>query len=87
LEEKSCSCHSELRASATDVEPKRRHCVILLRAHTFDIILANARIDLLIVSPSRKWLAGGRLTVIDAMNVQSDSRKPLVALARQNLGE
>src|SRR3954470_3723874 len=32
---------------------------------------------------ARKRLAGGRLTVIDATNVQSDSRKPLVALARE----
>lgn len=30
-----------------------------------------------------KRLAAGRLTVIDATNVQPDSRKPLVALARQ----
>jgi protein phosphatase len=32
---------------------------------------------------ARKRLAGGRLTVIDATNVQPDSRKPLVALARE----
>jgi protein phosphatase len=32
---------------------------------------------------SRKRLAAGRLTVIDATNVQPDSRKPLVALARE----
>src|SRR5713226_9168491 len=31
-----------------------------------------------------KRLALGRLTVIDATNVQPDSRKPLVALARQH---
>src|SRR6201987_153203 len=31
---------------------------------------------------ARKPLAAGRLTVIDATNVQPDSRKPLVALAR-----
>ena len=31
----------------------------------------------------RKRLAAGRLTVIDATNVQPDSRKPLVALARE----
>src|SRR6478735_956744 len=30
-----------------------------------------------------KRLAAGRLTVIDATNVQPDARKPLVALARQ----
>jgi protein phosphatase len=30
-----------------------------------------------------KRLAGGRLTVIDATNVQQDARKPLVALARK----
>src|SRR4051812_23542432 len=30
-----------------------------------------------------KRLAAGRLTVIDATNVQVDARKPLVALARQ----
>jgi protein phosphatase len=30
---------------------------------------------------ARKRLAAGRLTVIDATNVQPDSRKPLVALA------
>lgn len=32
---------------------------------------------------ARKRLTGGRLTVIDATNVQPDSRKPLVALARE----
>jgi protein phosphatase len=32
---------------------------------------------------ARKRLAAGRLTVVDATNVQSDSRKPLVALARE----
>ncbi len=32
---------------------------------------------------ARKRLAAGRLTVIDATNVQSDARKPLVALARE----
>jgi protein phosphatase len=32
---------------------------------------------------ARKRLAAGRLTVIDATNVQPDSRKPLVALARE----
>jgi protein phosphatase len=32
---------------------------------------------------ARKRLAAGRLTVIDATNVQADSRKPLVALARE----
>ncbi|MBI3946261.1 MAG: polynucleotide kinase-phosphatase [Armatimonadetes bacterium] len=30
-----------------------------------------------------KRLAGGRLTVVDATNVQAEARKPLVALARQ----
>jgi protein phosphatase len=30
-----------------------------------------------------KRLSGGRLTVVDATNVQSEARKPLVALARQ----
>src|SRR5437899_12484105 len=30
-----------------------------------------------------KRLAGAKLTVIDATNVQEESRKPLVALARQ----
>lgn len=32
---------------------------------------------------TRKRLAGSRLTVIDATNVQTESRKPLVALARE----
>jgi len=32
---------------------------------------------------ARKRLAAGRLTVIDATNVQPESRKPLVALARE----
>ncbi len=32
---------------------------------------------------ARKRLAGGRLTVVDATNVQPDSRKSLVALARE----
>lgn len=32
---------------------------------------------------ARKRLAAGRLTVVDATNVQQDSRKPLVALARE----
>lgn len=32
---------------------------------------------------TRKRLAAGRLTVVDATNVQQDSRKPLVALARE----
>ena len=32
---------------------------------------------------ARKRLAAGRLTVIDATNVQPDSRKPLVALSRE----
>jgi protein phosphatase len=32
---------------------------------------------------ARKRLAGGRLTVIDATNVQPDSRKSLIALARE----
>ena len=32
---------------------------------------------------ARKRLAAGKLTVIDATNVQPDSRKPLVALARE----
>jgi len=32
---------------------------------------------------ARKRLAAGRLTVIDATNVQPDSRKPLIALARE----
>jgi protein phosphatase len=32
---------------------------------------------------ARKRLAAGRLTVIDATNVQPDSRKPLVELARE----
>jgi protein phosphatase len=31
----------------------------------------------------RKRLAGGRLTVVDATNVQPEARKPLVALARE----
>ncbi|HLG12101.1 MAG TPA: polynucleotide kinase-phosphatase [Dehalococcoidia bacterium] len=31
-----------------------------------------------------KRLAGGRLTVVDATNVQPEARKPLVALAREN---
>jgi protein phosphatase len=32
---------------------------------------------------ARKRLAAGRLTVVDATNVQPDSRKPLIALARE----
>src|SRR5919205_1184080 len=32
---------------------------------------------------ARKRLAAGRLTVVDATNVQVESRRPLVALARQ----
>ena len=32
---------------------------------------------------ARKRLAAGRLTVVDATNVQPDARKPLVALARE----
>src|ERR687885_2386780 len=32
---------------------------------------------------ARKRLAGGRLTVVDATNVQRDARRPLVALARE----
>ena len=32
---------------------------------------------------ARKRLAAGRLTVVDATNVQPDSRKPLVELARE----
>src|SRR5580698_1669944 len=32
---------------------------------------------------ARKRLAAGKLTVVDATNVQSESRKPLVALARE----
>ena len=32
---------------------------------------------------ARKRLASGRLTVVDATNVQTESRKPLVALARE----
>ncbi|MGA8763060.1 MAG: polynucleotide kinase-phosphatase [Candidatus Sulfotelmatobacter sp.] len=32
---------------------------------------------------ARKRLAGGRLTVVDATNVQAEARKPLVALARE----
>jgi protein phosphatase len=32
---------------------------------------------------ARKRLAAGRLTVIDATNVQAESRKPLIALARE----
>lgn len=32
---------------------------------------------------ARKRLAAGKLTVIDATNVQSESRKPLIALARE----
>ena len=32
---------------------------------------------------ARKRLAAGRLTVVDATNVQPESRKPLVELARQ----
>jgi protein phosphatase len=32
---------------------------------------------------ARKRLAGGRLTVVDATNVQPEGRKPLVALARE----
>lgn len=32
---------------------------------------------------ARKRLAAGRLTVVDATNVQADARKPLVALARE----
>jgi protein phosphatase len=32
---------------------------------------------------ARKRLAGGRLTVVDATNVQMEARKPLVALARE----
>jgi protein phosphatase len=32
---------------------------------------------------ARKRLAGGRLTVVDATNVQPEARKPLVALARE----
>jgi protein phosphatase len=32
---------------------------------------------------ARKRLAAGRMTVVDATNVQPDSRKPLVALARE----
>lgn len=32
---------------------------------------------------ARKRLAGGKLTVVDATNVQPESRKPLVALARE----
>ena len=33
---------------------------------------------------ARKRLAAGRLTVIDATNVQPEARKPLVALARED---
>jgi protein phosphatase len=33
---------------------------------------------------ARKRLAAGRLTVVDATNVQADARKPLVALAREH---
>src|SRR5438093_3202620 len=32
---------------------------------------------------ARKRLAAGKLTVIDATNVQSEARKPIVALARE----
>src|ERR1700745_2073058 len=32
---------------------------------------------------ARKRLAAGKLTVVDATNVQSESRKPLVTLARE----
>jgi protein phosphatase len=32
---------------------------------------------------ARKRLAAGRLTVVDATNVQEEARKPLVALARE----
>src|SRR5215216_131655 len=32
---------------------------------------------------ARKRLAAGRLTVIDATNVQAEARKPLIALARE----
>src|SRR5437762_13802200 len=32
---------------------------------------------------ARKRLAAGKLTVVDATNVQPESRKPLVALARE----
>jgi protein phosphatase len=32
---------------------------------------------------ARKWLAAGRLTVVDATNVQPESRKPLVEIARE----
>src|SRR6266516_698155 len=32
---------------------------------------------------ARKRLAAGKLTVIDATNVQTEARKPLVALARE----
>src|SRR3954466_6862389 len=32
---------------------------------------------------ARKRLAAGKLTVVDATNVQSEARKPLVALARE----
>src|SRR5213596_379012 len=32
-----------------------------------------------------KRLAAGKLTVIDATNVQSEARKPIIALARQYL--
>jgi predicted kinase len=32
---------------------------------------------------ARKRLAAGRLTVVDATNVQPEARKPLVALARE----
>src|SRR5262245_53162089 len=33
---------------------------------------------------ARKRLGAGRLTVVDATNVQPESRKPLVALAREH---
>jgi protein phosphatase len=47
-----------------------------------DQAATNAAFDVLHYI-ARKRLAGGRLTVVDATNIQPEARKPLVALARE----
>src|SRR5262245_16944986 len=47
-----------------------------------DQAATNAAFEVLHFIAARR-LASGRLTVIDATNVQGDARKPLLALARQ----
>ena len=58
------------------------HCRALVSDDENDLAATNDAFDVLHYIAARR-LAAGRLTAIDATNVQVEARKPLVALARE----